>query len=157
MARKSANTEGSPVKDAEKKCLRLLAVRERSSGELMERLLRDGFAEELARTQVERLVNAGVVDDERFCRLYIQGKRNQGWGMQRIIYELKKMGLEADDYPELFMGYTNESDELERAEQALTRYRGRSSNGYSGRYRYLITKGFSASIVRQAMNTWREA
>ena len=135
---------------AVKKCERLLSARERSAGELLRRLQTDGFDFELAQGLVARLQESGLVDDERFCRLYVQGKRRQGWGMRRIVYELKSYTIDAESYPELFDGFTND-DELERASEALQRYRGRSADPYAGRYRYLASKGFAPDIISQTL------
>ncbi|MCL2136693.1 MAG: RecX family transcriptional regulator [Coriobacteriia bacterium] len=141
---------------AENKALRLIAARERSSHELTGRLLSAGFGQDIVRALVKRFVDAGIVDDGRFCRLYIVSKRNQGWGMYRITKALNQFGIDAHDYPDLIDEFTDEDDELERAVQALSRYRGRARDEYSGRYRYLVTKGFSAAVVREAMKEWRQ-
>ena len=141
------------LRAAEKKTERLLAVRERSAGELRQRLLRDGFASDITDTIIERLVITGLVDDERFCRLYIQGKRRQGWGMRRIADQLKTLSVNIDDYPDLFTLY-DEGDELRRATIALAGYRGRAKDAYAGRYRYLAAKGYASDIIKQALRNW---
>jgi len=151
------NASRKSVVTIEEKCLRLLAARERSSGELLKRLVADGFSAEEAEAEVDRLVSAGVVDDERFCRCYVEGKRNQGWGMRRIIRSLKEYAIDARDFPELFSEYSDDTDELERAEAALQLYHSRARDQYSARYRYLVTKGFSLDIVYKALAMWNES
>jgi len=139
---------------AEDKCVRLLAVRERSSQELRTRLHDAGFSAETVQELVDRLQLAGLVDDQRFCHLYVESKRRQGWGMQRIHKALRVFGIELEDYPDLSIEYSDEADELQRASEALLRYRGRARDAYTARYRFLITKGFSPTIVYQTMNSW---
>ena len=158
-AGRSRDRAGKGVKDlslaaAEAKCQRLLACRERSSGELRQRLGRDGFDGKTINGLVDRLVAAGLVDDERFCRLFIAGKRRLGWGMQRIGLALRALYIDIADYPELASEFTEDSDELSRARECLESYRGRAKDGYAGRYRYLAAKGYSGAIIRQAMVEW---
>jgi regulatory protein len=140
---------------AEDKCVRLLAVRERSSQELRSRLHDAGFSTDIIQALVNRLQSTGLVDDQRFCHLYVESKRRQGWGMQRIHKALKVFGIELEDYADLSLEYSDEGDELQRASEALLRYRGRARDAYTARYRFLITKGFSPTIVYQTMNNWR--
>ena len=138
---------------AEQKCLRLLSVRERSSGELLKRLEEDGFDAGLAWSLVERLVDSGLVDDERFCRLYVQGKRRQGWGTRRIANQLRTYSIDINDYPALMAEHSPE-DELAHALDILERYRGRAKDAYAGRYRYLASKGFAPDIISQTLRHW---
>ena len=144
----------SPAQAATDKCERLLAYRERSSGELRKRLLEAGFSAAITESTVARYVAAGLVDDERFCRLFIESKRGQSWGMQRIIRSLYSYGIQVTDYPEVLQAFSDEADELERAMAALNSYRGRAKDAYTGRFRYLVAKGFSPGVVRQALHDW---
>jgi regulatory protein len=141
---------------AEAKCERLLYSRDRSSGELRQRLLGDGFPAEVVDLLVKRLVRVGLVDDERFCRLYIESKRKRGWGRHRIAMGLKALGVDVSDHPELAQGLIDLAGELGRALDALKRYRGRVRDGYAGRARYLAAKGFDASTIHQALRCWQE-
>lgn len=158
-AGESSGGFGRNLKDmqqAEAKCERLLAARERSSVEIYQRLVKDGYSVDIAQAMVERLVQSGIVDDERFCRLYIQSKQNQGWGMRRITYQLSLLGIKADQFIELFDSFSDDTDELARATDALSRYRGRSKDAYAGRYRYLSSRGFKSSVITQVLRTWRD-
>jgi len=118
-------------------------------------LTQEGYDTQTIESMIDKLVSSGLVDDERFGRLFIESKLNQGWGMQRIAYALKSHDITLDDYPELFAAFSDEDDELDRARTALERYRGRSKDEYNGRYHFLVTKGFSASVIHQVMLEWR--
>ncbi|MDR2957122.1 MAG: recombination regulator RecX [Coriobacteriales bacterium] len=154
---KTISSQEIQIKAAEDKCLRLLACRERSSGELRKRLLSAGIDVEVTEFIINRLVASGVVDDARFCRLYVESKLNQGWGVPRIIHSLAGFGIDAEDYQELLGEYLDASSELARAMDALTHYRGRARDGYTGRNRFLTARGFAPGIIYQALAVWRES
>ncbi|MCL2340019.1 MAG: recombination regulator RecX [Actinomycetia bacterium] len=137
------------------KCERLLAYRERSSAEIKQRLLRDGFAESISQTMMERLIQSGLVDDDRFARLFIDAKRRQGWGQRRISQALQQLGIQAEGFAEQFAVLQDDAVELARAQSALQHYHGRSRDPYSGRYRFLLSRGYTPGIISQALAVWR--
>ena len=55
-----------------RRAVRLVDYRERSSGELVRRLMREDAPEAAARAAVERLTAAGLVDDARFAQLFVE-------------------------------------------------------------------------------------
>jgi regulatory protein len=130
----------------------LIKVRDRSTKELADRLRQAGFPEQIARAEVARAVRAGLVDDERFCRLYVSGKAHLGWGRNRITREIRRYGIDLsqkEGYPEAFF---SEEDELERARLCLRSFHTRSKNPQAACLRRLVNKGFSLSIARQALS-----
>jgi regulatory protein len=134
--------------EARKKTERLLAVRDRSEREMRDRLTQAGFSEQVVEREVGLLVAAGLIDDERFTRLYIAGKSRSGWGRLRIEKELGRFGIDlkhCEGYPEEFFC---EEDEFERALHDLERFSSRAKDRYSAQYRFLAAKGFSAGTIR---------
>ena len=136
---------------AEQKCLRLLACRDRSQAELRQRLLREGFSAQLADACLSRLVEIGIVDDRRFCETYLKSKVNSGWGMIRIINKLRCFGIDIQKYPSLASEYFDPDNELSRAQEQLKRYRGKAEDVCSGQYRYLLSKGYSPTVIAQVL------
>jgi SOS response regulatory protein OraA/RecX len=136
-----------------RKTERLINVRDRSEAELRGRLRNAGFDEGLIDGELSRLLLAGLVDDERFTRLYIAGKKRSGWGRIRIERELGRFGIdlrEREGYPERFFC---EDDECERASACLARFclRSRAKDPQAAQYRFLLSRGFSMETTRKAI------
>ena len=75
--------------------LKALGRKERTAGEI-EGLLRDrGVGDEELRGVLEQLIDAGLVDDARFARLFAEDKRAlRGWGPDRIEEALRARGVD---------------------------------------------------------------
>lgn len=135
---------------------RLVAVRDRSVGELRRRFLEDGYREEVVEELLASALRCGLLDDGRFARAYIAGKLRLGWGRMRIEYELERFDASAEmlpGYPEAFFG----DDEVERAMACLSSYRGTAQNKREAYYRRLMSKGFSHDTVQRAVSCFLES
>jgi regulatory protein len=140
------------LQEARKKAERLLSVRERSEAELRDRLARAGFDEPIIDRVINEARSVGFIDDARFIRLYIAGKKRSGWGRLRIERELTRYGIELRcraGYPEEF--FTDE-DEIERASVCLARHHSRAQDKEAARYRHLLSKGFSPTTAWKAIH-----
>ena len=79
----------------------LIAKREHSEKELMTKLSRR-FTPEESEEAVSRLRELGLVDDERFARMYAKELfERKGMGRRRISYELSLKGIESDIIQEI--------------------------------------------------------
>jgi regulatory protein len=142
---------------ARKKAERLISVRDRSEAELRGRLGRAGFDEQVVERIVSEARTVGLVDDARFVRLYIAGKKRSGWGCVRIERELKRYGIElrpSAGYPEAFF---SDEDEVDRARLCLTRLRSRARDQQSAQYRHLLSTGFSPTTAWKALRSLERA
>ena len=63
---------------AHEAALRLLAHRPRAERELAERLRRRGFPAATVEAEVARLRRAGLLDDERFARAWVESRAGRG-------------------------------------------------------------------------------
>lgn len=138
---------------ARKHTERLINTRDRSSSELGQRLKKAGFSSEVIAREVEEAVASGLVDDQRFMQLYIQGKTRSGWGQNRIVAELRRFGIDlrhCDGYPDSF--FTAE-DELDRALECLNRFHTSSKDPWNARYRRLLSKGYTRETAQTALKT----
>ena len=82
-------------KDAYELALRALGRKERTASELGEWLRARGCEGEDADDAVSRLAEAGVLNDDRFARLYARDKRElRGWGPDRIAESLRARGVD---------------------------------------------------------------
>ena len=74
--------------------LRLLKFRLRSEQELREKLAQKDFPADVVDQTVGRLKRGGLLDDELFARLWVEGRIRRPLGPHRLRRELKKKGVE---------------------------------------------------------------
>ena len=79
--------------EARKKAMDFLARREHARSELLDKLVRAGFAAQVADDAVERLVEDGLQSDTRFAEAFVRSRINQGKGPARIRADLRERGL----------------------------------------------------------------
>ena len=71
----------------------LLVRREHSEKELLQKLLRKGFAETAIRSVLTTLVQEKLLSNHRFIQDYIYSRRAKGFGPLRIQAELLERGI----------------------------------------------------------------
>ena len=147
----SEDCEQQQLHEARKCTERLINTRDRSETELRQRLLKKGFDPAVVEREVASAVAAGLIDDERFMRLYIQGKKNRYWGQRRIESELRRFGIDLklhEGYPERFF---TEEDELTRAQACLARFHTNAKDPWVASYRHLVSKGFELQVAQRTL------
>jgi regulatory protein len=131
--------------------VRLVDVRDRSVKEMRERLGREGYDEQVVDEALERAVNCGLLDDERFAKSYCRGKLRSGWGAERIRCELRRFGIEPDEFEYMLTEFSDEQDQVSRAVTALHRHRSHAKNQREAAYRFLLAKGYATSVIQSAL------
>jgi SOS response regulatory protein OraA/RecX len=120
-----------------------LARRDRSAADLTAYLERHGTAHDEARQAVERLREAGYVDDGRYAQARAEQLADRGCGDAAVRLELERDGVGAD--------------EVEAALAALAPERDRATAAFRTRRppatvaRRLAAKGFSADSIESAL------
>lgn len=165
------------------KATRLACARERGSRELIDRLVRDGFSQEVAESAVQRALDCGLIDDTRYGAVLVRTRVSQGRGRKGIEDELERAGIAASDipgWPEEFFSVddfdpfrvnanaeddvvvcsfgseSSDEQEIERALALLRRKPPRSKNVQASAYRKLVTKGYSTSVASAATRRFME-
>lgn len=148
---------------AREKAFKLLAVRERTRNELTNRLLQSGFSKATVSKVVSSLEAAGLVDDKRFVRLWIE--QHMGfdpvWG-PRLREELRSKGVNPEVIEEVLSSDFAEVDELAFALKVLERKRSSYSrlNGPKKIQRMvglLRRRGFGFEAIERAIRQFQSA
>ena len=144
-----------PETRAYEKALRLLTVRSRTRKELKQRLVAERFSDKVAEQVLDRLVNAGLIDDKKFAidRARSMGK-GKGWGPRKLRSDLIKKGVENDAIDEAISqayGTKTCTQIMKRlvkkrfGTEVLTRKADRKAKGKA--QRYLLGRGFEPDEV----------
>ena len=120
-----------------------LAHRDRSAANLTAYLERHGTAPEEASRAVERLQEAGYVDDARYARSRAQVLAGRGYGDQGVRFELERDGVRPD---EIDAALTSLPPEGERALRLV-----RAAKAPTAAIRRLAAKGFSRDSIEAAV------
>ena len=134
----------------------LLSFRDHSSRELLTKLRQKGYGEG-AEQAVEKLMEEGYVDDERFARAYAaELVRVKHFGRRRIVTELLKKGID----PSLARDIADETEvDEDEILVALKRKYGRCLDTEKGVRRAvngLAAMGYGYSEIKQAIETIKE-
>lgn len=131
---------------AEATCLRALARREYARTELLERLRREGYPEDMSQSLLDDLEQQGLQSDQRFQEALIRRRAAQGYGPLRLQAELRQRGLDADAGrvpPE-----TDFSDALRRAHgKRFGAHAPDSLEERAKRERFLMRRGFARGEI----------
>jgi regulatory protein len=130
-------------------CLRLLAHREHSQKELLNKLLVKGFDKEEVLGVIEELARQGWQSDLRYAESYARHRIGKGYGPVFITYELRKNGVDTDNLEDIVQRTAGSWMEL--LEQVYTKKYGHDSlldrNEWAKRSRFLMQRGFSGTMI----------
>jgi regulatory protein len=139
--------------DAFERALEALAHRERTTAELGAWLAERGYERADVEAALERLIEAGAIDDERFAARFAEDKRElRGWGPERIRTALSGRGLDPATIDAALAADGQES-QLGRALQLLE---GRSEAPVDERSRaralaFLARRGYDSELAYEAV------
>jgi regulatory protein len=135
--------------------LAALRRKERTSADLARWLDRRGYGSAEVATAIERLTEAGELDDERFALRFAEDKRElSGWGAERIREALLARGIEPS-LAEAVLAAETHSDQVDRASELLAR-RGQPLEDDTGRARalgFLTRRGYEYEIAYEAVRS----
>jgi regulatory protein len=136
--------------------LRMLARRALSIGELTERLERKGFPAAAVARELRALERVGLVDDEKLAAALCEGALRRGHGRRAVYATLRRRRLPRATAET--MAATLDEEALQDAlrvslRRAVGKYPGwRRLPGERRKViRYLLTRGFTASSVRDVL------
>ena len=134
----------------------LLARRDHSEKELMEKLSHKGYTDG-AEVAIEKLRNSGYVSDERFAKLYVRELRSlKKYGKRRIEQELYRKGIDRDIISEVLDETDfDESELVTLIERKYSRYLG-DEKGIQKTINSLVRMGYGYGEIRDALKTINE-
>ena len=137
--------------------VRLLARRDLTRRALGDRLAAKGHAEDEVARALDRLQDAGAVDDAAYARRFI-ADRGLARGRERILAELEERGVDGDVAARAVSELTEEGvrDDAEALARAVRRRLGappgRADRGRLSRvYNALLSEGFEPASVASAL------
>jgi len=143
------------VRDAREKCLELLARREHSQKQLVDKLTLKGYPIDLVEDIVCQLAEQGLQNDFRFAECYSRQRIEKGYGPLRIQYELQQKGVEGFALDEVIEESAGSWDGLLK-QVYLRKYSGDkmlTRQEWAKRSRFLQQRGFSSEMI---MNLFKQ-
>ena len=115
------STSESREERAHALCLRLLTARARSRAELIGKMVKHGYPDDVVETVLARLVAVGLVDDEDFAAQWVRSRHTySGKGKRALAAELRTKGLDAEVIAAALDGIDAGAERV-RAEQLVER------------------------------------
>ena len=130
-------------------CLGLLARREHSQKELLNKLLVKGWAKDGILAVIDELAQQGWQSDARYAESYARHRIHKGYGPVWIAYELRKNGVDAVNLDDIVQQTAGSWMDL--LEQVYSKKYGHDSvpdrNEWAKRSRFLMQRGFSGTMI----------
>jgi regulatory protein len=140
------NPASSEIKES---CIRLLARREHSQKELLNKLLLKGFDKDDILPVIEELAGQGWQSDSRYAESYTRHRILKGYGPLFIAYELRKNGVDAVDLEDIVQ--KSAGSWMDLLEQVYTKKYGHDPlmdrNEWAKRSRFLMQRGFPGTMI----------
>lgn len=127
----------------------MLAHREHSQKELLNKLLIKGFIKGDILTVIEELALQGWQSDLRYAESYAKHRIQKGYGPIYVIYELRQNGINAINLEDIVQ--KTAGNWMELLEQVYTKKYNHDTlldrNEWAKRSRFLLHRGFSSAMV----------
>ncbi|MDP1774841.1 MAG: regulatory protein RecX [Methylobacter sp.] len=141
--------EPQVAKEIQEICLRLLARREHSQQELLNKLALRGFDRDDAQPVIDELAEQGWQDDLRYAENYARFRIQKGYGPIRVGYELKQNGIAVFDLEGVvqeeagsWMALLEQVYSKKYTDDAVL-----ARNEWAKRSRFLLHRGFSGAMI----------
>lgn len=137
---------------------RLIDHRMRTRRELVVKLKSRGRTDEVIDQVLDRLEHAGLIDDGRFARLWIDERlRRRPAGLSLLRRELRQKGIDAEVVETALEESASGEGETERAYEALQRQSHRYArldrdSAHRRMVAFLARRGFGQAVIYQAVH-----
>jgi len=137
------------VKQITTSCLQLLARREHSQEELLNKLRLKGFSRDDSLPIIEQLAAQGWQSDSRYAESYARHRINKGYGPVAIAFELSHNGITEVNLDCIVQSLTG-SWQAQLEQVYYKKYRDQppaDTSDWAKRSRFLLQRGFPADMV----------
>lgn len=134
------------LRAAREKATGYLMYRDRSEGEVIEKLINAGFDKDIAQEAASALKALGYIDDNRYARKYITDRlKNKAMSRKAIRFELERKDISLQIIEEALSETEVNEDEiaLRTAKKKFGKYDVKDEKVRQKIMRYLCHKGFS--------------
>lgn len=133
--------------------MNLLARREHGHVELARKLLLRGADADMIEVELQRLIEDGLLSEQRYLESYIRSRANAGRGPMRIREELTQRGLQRGDVEQALNAADIDWDENMR-ELWQRRFAGQvvDLKDKAKQSRFLAQRGYEADAVRRLLD-----
>ena len=132
---------------AKKRALRLLEQRDYSRKELIVKLTQKGEPLEDAEAVADRMIELGVIDDERYSRMLVRHYASKGYGACRIKQELYRHGIHTDLWEEAMEELPSQEDIMDKLLRSKLKSSSPDQKEIKKATDALLRRGFSWSEV----------
>lgn len=137
------------AKEIQEVCLRLLARREHSQQELLNKLVLRGFDKDDVLPVIDELAQQGWQDNLRYAESYARFRIQKGYGPIRVGHELRQNGITAFDLESIVQEEAGSWMAL--LEQVYSKKYPHDivldRNEWAKRSRFLLHRGFSGAMI----------
>jgi len=141
------------------KAISLLSMRARTEKEIVDALRRNVYPEETIARVMQRLHEAGYINDSDFAAQFSASRTSRGMGTMRIRMELRKKGVDHETIEET-LSFLDRDDILSSAiRMAKKAAQGKDMNDRADRQKILSAlarRGYDFQTARQALETLRQ-
>jgi len=143
---------------AEKLCLRLLSVRQRSEKEIFDRLKFKGFGLSISKDVVGALRAGGLLDDKKFAEEWVDARlRMNPRSKSALEVELCAKGISIGTIEEVFAGRKKELEDRAIASKLIESKMLSDKDPIDIKkkakvYRFLLSKGIDREIAEEMIN-----
>ena len=132
---------------AKKRALRLLEQRDYSRKELIVKLTQKGEPLEDAEAVADRMIELGVINDERYSRMLVRHYAGKGYGTCRIKQELYRHGIHTDLWEEAMEELPSQEEIMDKLLRSKLRSSDPDQKEIKKATDALLRRGFSWSEV----------
>jgi regulatory protein len=132
---------------------RLVSRRPRSEAELRTSLRRAGATAEVVDGVIERLRQAGEIDDLKFARAWVENRVDfRPRSAFALKIELQRKGVSGELIDQALAGFSDEEAAYQAAQKAARRLRGKDGPGFEQQlYAHLQRRGFGYDAISAAV------
>ncbi len=135
--------------------LNLITTSIKTEREIISRLIKKGYLEEIAVETVEKLKNYGYIDDFDYANRYVSTYKNTQ-GKRLIALKLKQKGVSQEDTEKAISNLENQSEQAYILAQKYMKNKTVDNKNLQKCYKYLLSKGFDYDECKFAIEKFDE-